>query len=276
MDARTGSRSLHVASAGHAAYAAIMIALGIQGFIKGDFGIIWQGVPDGLPGSAVLAYVCAFVSLASGIGLLFRRTAAYAAGALLTLNILWFLAWRVHGLIVASLVEGTWSSGETLVMMAGAWVLFDWFATDWDRRHFPWATGGRGLRIARVLYGVGLIPFGYAHFAYIEVTADLVPGWIPWHLGWAWLTGVAFVVAGVAIVVGVCARLAAVLSVWQMGLFFVLVWIPKAMAGGLSPFQWGEFASNLALVAAGWVVADSYRGAPWLVASRPSEPALAR
>jgi len=263
-ETRTGSRSISIASAGHAAYAAIMIGLGIQGLIKGDFGIIWQGVPDGLPGRIVLVYLCAVVSLASGVGLLFRRTAGYAAGALLTLSILWFLVWRVHGLIVASLVEGTWSSGETLVMTAGAWVLFVWFATDWDRQHLAFATGDRGLRIARVLYGLGLIPFGYAHFAFIKETADLVPGWIPWHLGWAYLTGTTFVVAGVAIVLGMWARLAAVLSVWQMGLFFVLVWIPRAAAGSLSPFQWGEFASNLALVAAGWVVADSYRGTPWL------------
>ena len=267
-EARTGSTPIYVASAGHAAYAAIMVALGIQGLIKGDFGIIWQGVPDGFTGYTILVYLCAVVSLGSGIGLLFRRTAAYAAGALLILNILWFLVWRVHGLIVASLVEGTWSSGETLVMMAGAWVLFDWFATDWDRRHFPWATGGRGLHIARVLYGLGLIPFGYAHFAYIQVTADLVPGWIPWHLGWAWLTGIAFVLAGLAMVIGVWGRPAAVLSVWQMGLFFVLVWIPRAVAGSLSPFQWGEFASNLALVAAGWVVAESYRGMSWLAVGK--------
>ena len=210
-EARAGSAPMYVASAGHAAYAAMMIALGIQGFIKGDFGIIWQGVPDGFPGYAALAYLCAVVSLASGIGLLFRRTAAYAAGALLLLNILWFLVWRVHGLIVASLVEGTWSSGETLVMTAGAWVLFVWFATDWDRQHLAFATGDRGLRIARALYGLGLIPFGYAHFAFIKETADLVPSWIPGHLGWAYLTGATFLAAGVAILIGAYARLAAVL-----------------------------------------------------------------
>jgi uncharacterized membrane protein len=270
--ARSGRGAVYVASAGHAVYAAMMIALGIQSLIKGDFGIIWEGVPDGLPGTPVLVYFSAIVTLASGLGLLFRRAAPWAAGALLTLHILWFLAFRVRGLFVSSLVEGTWPAGETMVMAAGAWVLFAWFATDWDRKHFAFATDDSGLRIARVLYGLGLIPFGYAHFAFLQVTADLVPGWIPWHLGWAYLTGATFVIAGVAILAGIGARLAAVLSVWQMGLFFVLVWIPRAAAGSLSPFQWGEFASNLALVAAGWVVAESYRGAPWL--ARPVRSAV--
>ena len=51
-----------------------------------------------------------------------------------------------------------------------------------------------------------------------------------------------------------------------MGLFGLLVWVPRAAAGTLSAFQQLEFATTLALTAAGWLVADSYRGAPWLAA----------
>jgi hypothetical protein len=61
-----------------------------------------------------------------------------------------------------------------MVMASGAWVLFSWFATDWDRQRVGFATGDKGVRIARVLYGAGLIPFGYAHFANIKGTAALV------------------------------------------------------------------------------------------------------
>jgi len=259
---------MRISGAGHAVFAAVMIALGIQGLIKGDFTAVWQPVPKGVPAREVLIYLCASVSLASGAGLLWRRTAGLAARVLLASLVLWFLLWRVRALFLAPLIESTWSCGATLVMAAGAWVLFATFATDWDRRRLSFAVGDRGVRIARALYGLGLLPFGYAHFANVKGTAALVPGWLPWHVAWAYLTGGTFVVAGVAILVGVYTRLAATLSALQMGMFALLVWVPILAAGDVNAFQWGEFATTLALTASGWVVADSYRGMPWLAAGR--------
>jgi len=252
------------ASAGHAVFAVLMIGLGIQGLITGDFTTVWQPVPRSVPAREVLVYVCALLSLASGIGLLSRRMAGPAARVLLGSLVLWILAWRVRGLVLAPLVQGSWSFADTAVMAAGAWVLFAWFATDWDRLHVGFATGDSGIRIARVLYGLGLIPFGYAHFANVTGTAALVPNWLPSHVAWAFFTGGTFVAAGVAILVGVFARLAAALSALQMGLFGLLVWVPIVSAGAATAFQRMEFATTLALTAAGWVVADSYRGTPWL------------
>jgi hypothetical protein len=50
----------------------------------------------------------------------------------------------------------------------------------------------------------------------------------------------------------------------EMGMLTLLVWIPIVAAGSKDPSQWSETVLSWSLTAAGWVVADSYHGVPWL------------
>ncbi len=270
----TGARAIHIASFSHAVFAATMIALGIMGLIKGGFVPIWTGVPKDLPARAALAYLCAAISLGSGIGLLWRRAAAVASHVLLTYLALWMLLFRVPLIVRAPTSSGMWwACGEIAVMMAGAWVLVVWFAGDRDGRRPGLITGERGMAIARVLFGLGLIPFGIAHFTFLERTVAMVPARLPWHLGWAYFTGGALIAAGVAVVSGVFARLAAMLSAVELSLFTLLVWVPVLVAGPDAD-QWNEFVDSWVLTAAAWVVADSYRGMAWLPVGTRSRQGL--
>ena len=226
-------------------FAVTMIGIGILGLVQGAFTPTWTGVPRRVPGREGLIYLTAVLSLACGVGLLWQRTAVAAARVLAIAFLVWLLFRAWHFFLEPPSVAIWWACGDSLVMLGAAWVL----------------SGDKGLRFARAVYGLGLIPFGVAHFTFLQRTVSLVPGWLPWHTAWAYITGGAFIAAGIAVIAGVRARLAAVLVTLQLALFTLLVWVPIVTAHPTAS-DWTEFVSSIVLTSAAWVVADSYRMGP--------------
>jgi uncharacterized membrane protein YphA (DoxX/SURF4 family) len=208
------------------------------------------------------------VALACGLGLFWRRSAAVSARVLLVWLVLWMLLVKGRPIVLQPTVVVVYESwGETAVLVAASWVLYAWFASDWDRRRLGFATGDRGVRIARVIYALALIGFGLSHIAYPNDTAGLVPAWIPGHMAWVYITGTAYLAAAAAILIGVWARFAATLAALQIAGFTLLVWGPSIIRGP-NAGEWSEFVLSCALTAGAWVMADSYRGIPWLALNR--------
>lgn len=252
---------MRIARTGSAIFAVTMIGLGIIGLLHPDFVPVWNPAPK-VSAASLLVSLSSLLSLSAGFGLLIRRMAGAAARLLLATFLLWLLLFRLPNFLLLPLFAACWSVFPLAVMLAAAWVLYVWFATDWDRKYLSFAIGSNGLRIARALYGLCLIFFGTAHFIDVKDTLALIPHWLPGHLFWAYFTGCAFIAAGVAALTGLCARLAVTLSVLQLALFLVLVWLPIVAAGSKNPFQWSETILNVALLAGAWVIADSYRPRP--------------
>jgi len=254
---------MRIASVGHAVFAATILALGIIGLMRGNFVPLWDPVGQTFPARAVLVYVCAIIPLVTGAGLFWRRSAAVSSRVLFGWFVVWLVTVRLWYLVTKFGVNTWWATAQICVMTGAAWVLYVWFVDDRDAARFPFITGNRGLRISRALFGIGLIPFGLAHFLYMNNTAPLIPAWIPWHVPLGYATGATFIAAGLACITGIQGRLAALLTTLQIAGFTLIVWLPIILRGGANPGQWNEFIMSVTLTAAAWMVTDGYRGVRW-------------
>lgn len=227
------------------AFATGIIGLGIVGLVHGDFDAVWRTVPASLPGRQALEYATAALLVICGTALLLRRTERPAIRVLLPLLALVVLLLKIPIVIKAPMVEGSYQSlSEMVVVLTGAWALHA-------------AASSRSLLAAQIVFGLALIPLGLAHFVYLELTAPLVPAWLPWHTGWAYFTGAAQIAAGLAVLFAIYAQLAAVLEAAMLTAFTVLVWVPQIITTPGSHGLWSELTASWAVSAAAWVVAAS-------------------
>jgi uncharacterized membrane protein YphA (DoxX/SURF4 family) len=93
---------------------------------------------------------------------------------------------------------------------------------DWQK-----ARGFDKLILFGVLFYVTPVAaFGTEHFTRVHDIASIIPGWIPWHLFWAYFVGACFIAAPLSIVTGIQARLSASLLALTFFLFVVLMDAP--------------------------------------------------
>jgi uncharacterized membrane protein len=118
-------------------------------------------------------------------------------------------------------------------------------------------------RIARWIFGLCSVDFGLAHLTGVPLVAAMVPKWIPFGGEfWAVLTGIAFVLAGLAILSRILDILAARLLALMLLGFSALTLAPHIFASPRDHVAWGGNAYNLAAVGAALIFAE------WLATSR--------
>jgi uncharacterized membrane protein YphA (DoxX/SURF4 family) len=230
-----------------------VMALALVCLVWGEFDP-GQSVPSGLPDRSALAYVAAVFMLVAGAAVEWRRTAAWGAAALTAYYVLIVVVLMNGRVMLAHYAEfGSYSgAAEQLAIAAGGLIVYA------ANARIDAARAARLTRLGQALFGICALLFGGAHFFYMNLTAPLVPKWLPpTQAFWAYATGLGHIAAGIAILTGVQARLAAILLTAMYVSFTLLVHTPMVLADSSSRMNWSESALNLTLIGAAWVVADS-------------------
>lgn len=247
---------------------------GLATTLTGILDIVWrefdvshqpiQSLGNNIPGQSILACVVGVLLVAAGLATLWRRSARVGAVAsaiaYLSFAALWLpryyggihaLGWRIDVLLGIS-----FGLAEQLLLVAPAAIVY--VSIDSTDSLLQ----ARATIAARWLLGLPPIVFGLLHLVGIRVFASIVPHWMQFRYFWAGITGVAFILAGVAICSGNKDAQAAKLLALMLLLFEGLVEIPPIFVRLHNQATWAAAVYNLTAIGACLIFAEFLTSRP--------------
>ena len=242
--------------------------LGPATVFAGILDLIWSDFDPGhqpiaalgvhIPDRAIFAYITGVWMILAGAAILWRRTARtgaiataviYSIFGLFSLPRLYTMPHR-YGFHI-TLILGLF--GELLqqfIVVGGCIVLYASFAPT-----SRWTA--KAPLVARLVFGLSGVLFGFAHFINPQGPAHMIPHWMPFGgLFWILISGIGFMLAGLAILSRILDVLATRLFVSMMLLFEVIL-VPIIFGYPHVHEAWGASAYNLAVAGAVWIFAAS-------------------
>jgi uncharacterized membrane protein len=245
-------------------YGLASAAAGIMDLIWGNFDADHQPIQafgDHIPGVTILAYIAAVWMIAGGAAILWRRTERVGGALLAVIYFVFTVFWLPRfytaphflGIRIPVYIGVMAGAGSQLIAFAAGAVVY---AT--APLHGSSSKSPRTIVIARWIFALCSIDFGLGHLTDLKDNFIYVPNWMP--LGaefWIIVTGICFVLAGLAIL----SRIQDVPGAWLLGLMFLtfnIVALPQfILADPKDHAAWGGYAYNLAAVGACWILADA-------------------
>jgi uncharacterized membrane protein len=241
-------------------------AFGLATVATGLIDVVWgafdpaeqpiQAFGDHVPGAHIFAYIVGVALIVAGGLVLNRRTARIGAPISMIAYALFAVFYfprfitaphylGQHFSVYVSVLTGVC---QNIIVICAAAILY------------ALATGTSSPSFAtsiRWVFGLCVIVFGCNHLASLRGGAPFVPAWMPFGPSfWVAFTGVAFVLAGVAIVARTMDVLAARLLSLMLLVFSGATLLPFLIAAPNMEGNWGANAYNIVAAASAWILAD--------------------
>jgi uncharacterized membrane protein len=241
---------------------------GLATVITGILDLIWgafeashqpiRALGPHIPGERVLAYIAGAWLVAAGAAILWRRTERVGAAGSAIIYLVFALFWvlRFHamthvlGFGIGVVIFGLGGIGAQVLLAAPAAIVYAATAAP----HPAWRD--RAATAGRWMLGVPPVLFGLGHLINLHAYARFVPHWVPFGSFWVVVTGMAFLLAGLAMASGVRDVLAARLLALMLLLFEAAVEIPPVFARPHSQEAWGGAVYNLTAIGVCWIFAE--------------------
>jgi len=260
-----------IAKQGRLLFAIAIAALGAENLICAHVSqTVFAGNRPGVPvlpyaTTPFIAYLVGIVLLAVGVSVAANIRPGFAASFL---GVFFFLYTLIHlvPIIVGRPRDLNARTGvfEVLALCASALTL----AACLRQKHASEQRSLGGIVVTLVVKSINTliasgpyllaicsIVFGITHFLIPRVIASLVPGWIPGGLFWAYLTGAAFIAAGISIATGVMARWGAFWLGVMLLLWLLVLHAPRVAMHPRLPAEWSSMFEVLGMGGGSWICA---------------------
>jgi len=211
-----------------------------------------------LPTQHVLAYVTGVWLVVAGLAILWRRSARIGAAACGIAYLIFTAFWLVRyyagvhafGWKINVLLGVTFGVAQQVMLIAPAAIVYASTAAPDSLLQ------KRAAIAARWMLGLPPVVFGLFHLIGLRVFARIVPYWMSFGYFWAALTGIAFILAGLAICSGAKDVLALRLLALMLLLFEGFVEIPPIFIRLHDQRTWGAAVYNMTAIGACWIFAE--------------------
>ncbi len=109
-------------------------------------------------------------------------------------------------------------------------------------------------KIATIAYAIVIIVFGITHFVNTEDMRAFVPAFVPGGGVWVYITGLALLASGIAILINKKTRLAGILLAVLLMSFALTIHLPKLISGGSSGL--GQIMKDIGLASGALLIAS--------------------
>ena len=234
-----------------------ILSFGIEDLFCAHLGLAVRGVPW-FPGNPFLAYLTGAALMVAGLSIAANIRTRLTAILLGILFLLYVLFPEISNVFANPInVSVRTVAFETLAMCGSALTLAATLPNSGSR---PESVLNKFTGSGPYLFAISSIVFGIDHFLVLAVIASLVPSWLPGGLFWAYLTGAAFITAGISIATRWMDRWGAALLGLMFLLWFLILHSPRVVMAFRahdpnSPNEWSSAFIALGMAGGSWICA---------------------
>lgn len=235
-----------------------LAGLGVLSLLYRGFAMVWEPVPDPFPHRELFALISGSILVAGGIGMLLPRAARWAIFGLTVFLSSWVALQIPFNLWKTPASASAWTTlAETIILISAGWILCGAKMPVENGMELDADSASNPNRAWHLAFAIALPVISISHFVYAFSHPAKVPQWIPFYVGFAFLTGVAHAAAGIGIITRIASRLAASLEAVMIGLFALLLHLPLIAIQPTNRLYWTTLFIATACSGGSFVVAAS-------------------